>query len=484
MADKLPETMSQEDPWAWQEWAAQRDPGTYGWRGRAATLGSPEVGGDAYQTALKDALVKAGIYDPSYQGTWDAREDGSTYTPPAGPNPYEGYTLQEARGPGYQHLYRLLDPNGQELWRKNESFTDSFHSDTYRKAAGMAAAVLGGGYAISSLAGAGAAATGATGATGGAAAVPAAGTNWGAIGSAAAKSAALNGGLTAVRGGDLGDVLKSAAVGGVTGAAGGAISSLGYSPVVSQAATGAIGAAARGGSGTDILTGAGVGALSGYVAGNGITGNSTVDRAITGAGTTAIRGGNASQIAQGAAGGALSDLTSGSRTSQTPAGPTYDVDLETPGINDNPGAAMSDPFDLSYGAVNDDLTFSTDVTGPNINDFPEDPGDGSFNPYDDPSRRADTVSNNGGNREPSGGWDFSKIFGSLFGNSPGQYSGGAFVSDMLKLFGAGMAGVSSEKAQQDQRDWLERQAAEQRRRRMPGALAPMNVTVQRGGVNA
>lgn len=337
---------------------------------------------------------------------------------------------------------------------------------------------------MAGAAGGAAGAAAGTGATAGTTAATTGGINWGAIGNSALRGAAMNGGMTAVRGGSLTDVLRSAATGAVTGGAGSYVSSLGYSPIVSQAATGAIGAAARGGSGTDILTGAGVGALSGYVAGNGITGNSTVDRAITGAGTTAIRGGNASQIAQGAAGGALSDLTSGSRTSQTPAGPTYDVDLETPGINDNPGAAMSDPFDLSYGAVNDDLTFSTDVTGPSIYDFPEDPGDGSFNPYDDPSRRADTVSNNGGNREPSGGWDFSKIFGSLFGNSPGQYSGGAFVSDMLKLFGAGMAGVASEKAQQDQRDWLERQAAEQRRRRMPGALAPMNVTVQRGGVNA
>lgn len=471
MADKLPETMSQEDPWAWLAWAQQREPETYGW----------------------DTIK--GASDPFSAGpAWwagnvaDGADPHATMTPEQAQAMADaGYQWRQARGPGYTNLWQVIDPNGKVVDQGGFDKTQSLHGKDYAMFASVIAAGLGGaayGAGAGGASGAGAAAAEGAAAGSGAAGTAAAGTNWGAIGSAAAKSAALNGGLTAVRGGDLGDVLKSAAVGGVTGAAGGAISSLGYSPVVSQAATGAIGAAARGGSGTDILTGAGVGALSGYVAGNGITGNSTVDRAITGAGTTAIRGGNASQIAQGAAGGALSDLTSGSRTSQTPAGPTYDVDLETPGINDNPGAAMSDPFDLSYGAVNDDLTFSTDVTGPNINDFPEDPGDGSFNPYDDPSRRADTVSNNGGNREPSGGWDFSKIFGSLFGNSPGQYSGGAFVSDMLKLFGAGMAGVASEKAQQDQRDWLERQAAEQRRRRMPGALAPMNVTVQRGGVNA
>ena len=111
MADSaLPATMSQDDPWAWQAWAAQREPEIYGWK-------------DANGGGLQDwaANTRFQGYDPSAEQNMQGfmQEGGSSYAPD--PNylmggaalaKKAGYTSRYARGPGYSVLQQILDPEG------------------------------------------------------------------------------------------------------------------------------------------------------------------------------------------------------------------------------------------------------------------------------------------------------------------------------------------------------------------------------------
>lgn len=123
----LPDTMSQDDPWAWLNWAQQRDPGTYGWR---------DLGAAGMDPTSQMLLEQAGLWNPD--------------------NPVSGYTMRDARGPGYQRLTELIGPDGQMVTRANPEAFDSYHGDTYRGALGTIGAVLGAGYGLSALTGAGA----------------------------------------------------------------------------------------------------------------------------------------------------------------------------------------------------------------------------------------------------------------------------------------------------------------------------------------
>lgn len=159
--------------------------------------------------------------------------------------------------------------------------------DVIKGAATIAAAATG---INAAFAGVGAGATAGAGASAGAGTSAAASTgiNWGAIGTTAGKSAATNALLTAIQGGDLSQILKSAAVGAVSSGAGAlGTQGLGLSGAVGKLAGGAISA----GTGA-ALTGGNVGrALLTSLAGNG-AGLATAGfgDAISGGVSQAVRG--------------------------------------------------------------------------------------------------------------------------------------------------------------------------------------------------
>lgn len=231
--------------------------------------------------------------------------------------------IDDPSGAGRYYIYQ---PRNVSTWG-NSDVTDRWDGDTGKwlgastGATGLrslanfvaTAAAMYGGVSAMGAAGSGAAATGA-GTTGagtaaaGSGAGTAAGTgglNWGAIGSAAAKNAAINAGMTLAQGGDLSDALKSGALGAVTGGAGGAMAGYGVNPMLAQGATGALGAAARGGDGSDILRGAAGGAISGGIGqlGQNYGWSPEATAAARGAAGAAVGGGDGRDILRGAATG-------------------------------------------------------------------------------------------------------------------------------------------------------------------------------------
>jgi len=207
--------MSQDDPWAWLDWAQKREPDTYGWN-------TWDAGQDPTSQLL---LEQAGLWNPD--------------------NPVTGYTMRDARGPGYQRMTQLLDQNGNIIARDNPEAFDSFHQDTYRNAAGTVAAVLGAGYGIQALAGTGAAAGAGVGAAEGAGAATASGyapamnaaLADSAVGTAGygASSAGLGGGATASWGAGAGYTADALAGGGAA-ATGSVPAATGAAPTAGTAA--------------------------------------------------------------------------------------------------------------------------------------------------------------------------------------------------------------------------------------------------------
>lgn len=193
----------------------------------------------------------------------------------------------------------IWDPNTGK-WLGYE--TESTGLRDFANWVGTVAAMYFGGQALAGAGGGGAAATGATS---GATTAGAGGLNWGAVGTAAAKNAAINAGLTLAQGGDLSDALKSGALGAVTGGAGGAMAGYGVNPMLAQGATGALGAAARGGDGSDILRGAAGGAISGGIGqlGQNYGWSPEATAAARGAAGAAVGGGDGRDILRGAATG-------------------------------------------------------------------------------------------------------------------------------------------------------------------------------------
>lgn len=126
----------------------------------------------------------------------------------------------------------------------------------------------------------------------------------GSMGSGALKGALLNGGSTALQGGNMGDVLKSAAIGGVTGGIGGGVAS--YNPA------GAVG-----------ITNPGL--------------QTVANGAVTGGLNAAVTGGN---VGSGIAGGAIGGATS------VGSGMVKD------GIGSLTGSNMTDPNSFGSGAYN------------------------------------------------------------------------------------------------------------------------------------
>lgn len=324
--------------------------------------------------------------------------------------------------------------NGWNTWNKDGTYRgagtgDSDALSTLKFLATAAAGYYGG----SALAGAGE----------GAAAAGTSGVNLGTVGTTAAKSAAMNGGLTLARGGDLGDALKSAAIGGVTGAVGGGLSAYGVNPIVSNAATGATGAALRGGDGKDILLGGATGALSGAGNSGAFTGNQLVDRAIAAGGSTLLRGGSGSDaLRNGVLSGANGLLSPGSSTKSfgdvsgdalsednivrfdggTTVGEDFDWDawLQEQMDGSNRG---TDPYQFNWEDLGVDPGTDYSNEGRNYPTTTSTQGPGG-SPVNSGGGNGSTGPNGGGTQPPpnSGAPDWSKILAPLLGAAFGANS--------------------------------------------------------------
>ena len=316
--------------------------------------------------------------------------------------------------------------------------------------------------------------------------------------------------------------LRGAATGVATSAIGGAVNSVnpagavGLNGAAANMANGALTNAATtavvnpGADSGDYLRAGANGALQNM---GSPTGNRATDAAIKAGGRTLINGGNLSGAITSAATGALNNYVSspsgGSRSNLVPGGsPTYDVDLVTPGINDNPGApAMDEPvFDLentlNYGMPDPNvyfgwsptfneggggaLVFGDDITGPQIGDFPEDPGNGDAPAdYSNEGRNYPTpestqgpggspVNSTQGPGQPS---YLQNLWNAILGGASqgGASQGGnnnlasnsQWLASLMGLFGAGMQQYSAEKISKENREYQEKLAAEKRRRQMP-----------------
>lgn len=152
-------TPSQSDPWAWAQWAAQQDPGTYNLGGGRLT-DDPNL----VKTA-GPALRRAGLWNPS----WDAWANYQEGTGESGGSPHygaepdfsslSGYELQNTRGPGNSAFLQLRDPSGKQLDLEQYEQSGSWKSKDYIEIAAVAAAMAGGGMMLNGgFAGAGAAA--------------------------------------------------------------------------------------------------------------------------------------------------------------------------------------------------------------------------------------------------------------------------------------------------------------------------------------
>lgn len=540
MADSaLPATMSQDDPWAWQAWAAQREPEIYGWK-------------DANGGGLQDwaANTRFQGYDPSAEQNMQGfmQEGGSSYAPD--PNylmggaalaKKAGYTSRYARGPGYSVLQQILDPEGNVVHQSTMNRTNSLHGKDYAMFASVLAAGLGGAAYGAGAGGAGAGAAATAGAAGAAAGASATtfgltATQWAALQTAASSGLMTAGATNALQqlqanGWDIDELdmdanakaaLRGAATGVATSAIGGAVNSVnpagavGLNGAAANMANGALTNAATtavvnpGADSGDYLRAGANGALQNM---GSPTGNRATDAAIRAGGRTLINGGNLSGAITSAATGALNNYVSspsgGSRSNLIPGGsPTYDVDLVTPGINDNPGApAMDEPvFDLentlNYGMPDPNvyfggsptfneggggaLVFGDDITGPQIGDFPEDPGNGDAPAdYSNEGRNYPTpestqgpggspVNSTQGPGQPS---YLQNLWNAILGGASqgGASQGGnnnlasnsQWLASLMGLFGAGMQQYSAEKISKENREYQEKLAAEKRRRQMP-----------------
>lgn len=124
--------MSQDDPWAWLQWAQQREPNIYGWQdsplyGQGSTTQGPRWWG-ADLPGYSDQGNPHELRTPEeMQALADA-----------------GYTWRQARGPGYQNLWQLRDGSGNVIDKGSYSRTQSMHGEDYAMYAAILAAAAGG----------------------------------------------------------------------------------------------------------------------------------------------------------------------------------------------------------------------------------------------------------------------------------------------------------------------------------------------------
>lgn len=178
---------SQDDPWAWQSWAAKQDPGTYGWNtlngAFDATSGSSQSGPAWWGADL--AGYQQGD-DPHAEMTPEQRKMLSD----------AGYTYQTARGPGYANLWQVVGPDGKVIDKGGFNKTQSLHGEDYAMFASVAAPAIApyisGAYGSAGLAA-------------------------GSAGNAAATGATMGGAIGGMQTGTLSGAAQGAALGGLGG---------------------------------------------------------------------------------------------------------------------------------------------------------------------------------------------------------------------------------------------------------------------------
>lgn len=142
------------DPWAWNAQAQQQDPSLYGWRKSALTADNLGAWGNPLQ--------QAGLWRPEFSQVQTDQYnpgEGGVQAQPYDLSSLEGYTVGEARGPGYNNLRAVFDPQGNIVGRDITQTSQSWKSNDWRDAATTVGGTLAAGYGLSG-AGAGAGAGG------------------------------------------------------------------------------------------------------------------------------------------------------------------------------------------------------------------------------------------------------------------------------------------------------------------------------------
>lgn len=173
-------TPSQDDPWAWLNWAQQREPDIYAW----------------------DTIK--GVSDPFSAGpSWWAGPTAEGADPHATMTPEQaqamadaGYTYRQARGPGYSKLWQVVGPDGKVVDQGSFNKTNSLHRADYAMFASVAAPAIApyisGAYGSAGLAA-------------------------GSAGNAAATGATMGGAIGGMQTGTLSGAAQGAALGGLGG---------------------------------------------------------------------------------------------------------------------------------------------------------------------------------------------------------------------------------------------------------------------------
>lgn len=408
-----------------------------------------------------------------------------------------------SRGKGNTSYRVVEDPETGKLVIA-PGWNSSSDASTVRKAAIATAGMLAAGYGAAALAGmgagagagAGAAAAG-TGAGAGATTLGLTGAQWGAVGTGALKGAAIGAGTNTVRqlasnGWDLDEVdakgvLKAGAIGGAAGGLASGVGAYTGSGTAGQVAGGAARTALNGGSGEDILKGALVSGASGMAndymkADLGL--DASTRGALIGGGRALVNGGDARDVLFGAGSGYLNASDRPGSVTRNDTGPaTTDTGAAT---TEGSSTMMDDEYNWNTGGFGDMLN-SNDMTL-DYGDVDMGTGDPIADAYNDPSRDLDTLSNNEMPDDTDPAFmDYFKgamswLFSSGSNGGKGTWSSGSnWLRDLMPLIGAGVNGMNIEKAKKDERDWIEKQAADKRRRQAPlGALPRLTYNVNRG----
>jgi hypothetical protein len=78
------------------------------------------------------------------------------------------------------------------------------------------------------------------------------------------------------------------------------------------------------------------------------------------------------------------------------------------------------------------------------------------------------------------GWSWLSGLADSALSAGGKLFGNTLSSDLMKLIGAGVSQYSAENATQEQRDWIDKQLSDKRRRQKPVATPGMFFTVNKG----
>lgn len=212
---------SPADPFAWQQWAATQDPGMYGWGQRTAY--DPLEGGQynqllldklpPEQRAAAQAYIDHALNTRGYETDASLTDSGTRRADPGlweGAVPdmsaLQGYSVDQARGPGHFRLNRLIGPDGKPVEGAQQSVYapgGSLRHGDYAKIASTLA--IAGAPALNAYLGAGNAAAGMTG------------LGYSPTVAGAMSGAATGGILGGTNAGNMQGALKGAAIGGLGG---------------------------------------------------------------------------------------------------------------------------------------------------------------------------------------------------------------------------------------------------------------------------